>query len=244
MCHLVAHRGQQETFPENTLESIVEAIRCGARAVEFDIQMSADQIPVVCHDVNLLRTSGVDIDITKHKYDEIKNISVGEPLRFENQYSSIMLPTLSAMVKCLKDTPDVLAFVEIKDESISEFGVEIFTAVVVTELQPINNSCVILANNLDVLLFLKAKQSIPVGWIIHGWNEDLFAKAAEYGVEYLVIHQQHLPTYNYDYKSDPWKWFVYEIDNPEIASRLFEQGVAFVETNNICKLIKEVDSYQ
>ena len=55
MSKIVAHRGQNTTHPENTLDSIKKAVDCGAKAVEFDVQMSTDHIPLVCHDINLQR---------------------------------------------------------------------------------------------------------------------------------------------------------------------------------------------
>src|SRR5210317_1309763 len=105
MSRIVAHRGQQTTFPENTLEGIQEAIRCGAKAVEFDVQMTADHIPVVCHDMNLLRTAGIDLDITENRYADMEAISVGEPSRFAEQYLSVKLPSLKDMVTQLTATP-------------------------------------------------------------------------------------------------------------------------------------------
>ena len=85
MSRLVAHRGQPFTFPENTLESIQQAISCGASAVEFDVQMTADHVPVISHNSSLLKTAGIDLNITKAKYTDLKGICVGEKSRFAEQ---------------------------------------------------------------------------------------------------------------------------------------------------------------
>ncbi len=53
----VGHRGAAAYAPENTVASFDEAVRLGARAVEFDLRLSADGVPVVLHDDTLDRTT-------------------------------------------------------------------------------------------------------------------------------------------------------------------------------------------
>ena len=244
MSSIVAHRGQQATFPENTLEGVQEAIRCGARAVEFDVQMSADHIPVVCHDVNLLRTAGIDMDITQNRYADMQTISVGEPSRFSEQYASVTLPSLQNVINQLTDIPDVLAFVELKDESIDVFGIDNFIEPVIKQLLPIKDHCIVIADNLQALIRLKQDAGLPVGWIIHRWDEDDFRLAKQQHLDYLVINHKYFPEQQHDFSSDPWQWVIYETRNPDKAVRLFEQGAAFVETDDACQLLNRLPGYK
>jgi len=46
---IVAHRGIPTEAPENTIASFQRAVKLGADAIELDIRLSADQIPVVYH---------------------------------------------------------------------------------------------------------------------------------------------------------------------------------------------------
>ena len=71
---IIGHRGAAGLAPENTLAGIEAAIKAGVDAVEFDIRKTADNVLVLCHDKSLLRTHGVDIDITESTYDDIKLI--------------------------------------------------------------------------------------------------------------------------------------------------------------------------
>ena len=51
-----AHRGfHQSPFVENTLEAMIEAQKRGAEMVEFDVQLTKDQVPVLFHDPDLFR---------------------------------------------------------------------------------------------------------------------------------------------------------------------------------------------
>lgn len=46
---IVAHRGAHDQVPENTLPAFERAIELGADAVELDVRLTADGIPVVYH---------------------------------------------------------------------------------------------------------------------------------------------------------------------------------------------------
>jgi len=51
-----AHRGASARQPENTIAAFQAAIAGGADGVEFDVQLSADGVPVVIHDEKVDRT--------------------------------------------------------------------------------------------------------------------------------------------------------------------------------------------
>ena len=242
MSLLVAHRGQKSSFPENTLESIHQAISCGAKAVEFDVQMTADYVPVVCHDVSLLKSAGVDINITEVKYTDIKDISVGEPARFAEKYQAVTLPSLQAMVAMLQASPQVMVFIELKNTIMDAFGIQCFVKHVITQLEPIKQHCVVIADNLQALLSLKQQTSIPIGWIIHRWkNKDLIL-AERSQIEYLVINYKYYRGQQHNFAADSWRWVMYETCDPDRALALFDSGVDFVETDNICFMLKQLSA--
>ena len=54
---VVAHRGSSSSHPENTLEAFAAAVEAGAQAVETDVRLSADGVPVVFHDAEVSRTT-------------------------------------------------------------------------------------------------------------------------------------------------------------------------------------------
>ena len=244
MSQLVAHRGQIFTFPENTLESIQEAISCGATAIEFDVQMTADHVPVICHNSTLLKTAGVNINITETNYADLKDISVGEKSRFAEQYLSVTLPSLQDMVTMLNDSPHVMVFVELKDESVDVFGINCFVKQLITQLAPIQQHCAVIADNLQALLTLRQQSTIPVGWIIHRWHENDLKLAKKSEVDYMVINHKYCSAHDYDFAADNWHWMIYETSDADKAVALFNQGIRFVETNNICSMLKQLADYK
>jgi len=55
---VIAHRGASATAPENTAAAVRLAVRGGADAVECDVQLSRDGVPIVFHDDDLRRLCG------------------------------------------------------------------------------------------------------------------------------------------------------------------------------------------
>jgi glycerophosphoryl diester phosphodiesterase len=55
---LIAHRGFSSQAPENTFAAFDLAIDNGFAAIELDVQLTADGIPVVLHDGGLRRVAG------------------------------------------------------------------------------------------------------------------------------------------------------------------------------------------
>ena len=56
---LLAHRGWASRYPENSLVGIEAALVAGVACVEIDVQLSADHVPMVIHDLGLERTAGI-----------------------------------------------------------------------------------------------------------------------------------------------------------------------------------------
>jgi glycerophosphoryl diester phosphodiesterase len=74
---VVAHRGASATSPENTLEAFDAAVACGAPAVEFDVRLSADGVPVVVHDADVARVAGVPGLVHELTVEELRRLDAG-----------------------------------------------------------------------------------------------------------------------------------------------------------------------
>ena len=71
-CADYAHRGLHGgTLPENSLPAFVAARDLGY-GIELDVHITAEGTPAVIHDPSLLRTAGVDIDITAMADGDVK----------------------------------------------------------------------------------------------------------------------------------------------------------------------------
>jgi glycerophosphoryl diester phosphodiesterase len=75
---VVAHRGSPVSRPENTLASFEEAVRLGARIVEFDVRLARDGEPVVMHDPTVDRTTNGTGNVHELAVADIRALDAGD----------------------------------------------------------------------------------------------------------------------------------------------------------------------
>ncbi|HEY9328333.1 MAG TPA: glycerophosphodiester phosphodiesterase [Streptomyces sp.] len=73
----VAHRGDPYRVRENTLRSIRSAIERGADAVEIDVRVTRDGVPVLLHDATLERLWGHDVRLDRLTHQELTELAEG-----------------------------------------------------------------------------------------------------------------------------------------------------------------------
>jgi glycerophosphoryl diester phosphodiesterase len=73
---IVAHRGIPTEAPENTIESFQRAIELGADAIELDVRLSSDQIPVVYHYFYLQENTSASGAIFDFTLKQLRNVRV------------------------------------------------------------------------------------------------------------------------------------------------------------------------
>ncbi|MFI8950873.1 glycerophosphodiester phosphodiesterase [Streptomyces sp. NPDC053750] len=73
----VAHRGDPYRFRENTIASLRSALRCGADAVETDVRLTRDGVPVLLHDETLKRLWQQDRPLRALSAEEVRELTAG-----------------------------------------------------------------------------------------------------------------------------------------------------------------------
>ncbi|MEU8692960.1 glycerophosphodiester phosphodiesterase [Streptomyces sp. NPDC048665] len=73
----VAHRGDPYRFRENTTDSLRSALDQGADAVEIDVRLSRDGVPVLLHDETLKRLWEVDRPLAALSAEEVRGLTAG-----------------------------------------------------------------------------------------------------------------------------------------------------------------------
>ncbi|MEU9623811.1 glycerophosphodiester phosphodiesterase [Streptomyces sp. NPDC048155] len=73
----VAHRGDPYRVRENTLLSIRSALDRGADAVEIDVRVTRDGVPVLLHDATLGRLWGHDLRLDRLTHEELTGLTAG-----------------------------------------------------------------------------------------------------------------------------------------------------------------------
>lgn len=75
---LYAHRGACRIYPENTLAAFRRALEEGANALELDVRLTADGQVVVCHDPTGRAQAGVDAEVCRSTWDEVRRWELGQ----------------------------------------------------------------------------------------------------------------------------------------------------------------------
>jgi glycerophosphoryl diester phosphodiesterase len=75
--HVIAHRGASGTCPENTRAAFDEARRQHADGIEFDVQLSADEVLVVHHDRTLRKTTGLRQSVRRVPMARLERLDFG-----------------------------------------------------------------------------------------------------------------------------------------------------------------------
>ncbi|MEU5520196.1 glycerophosphodiester phosphodiesterase [Streptomyces sp. NPDC047860] len=116
----VAHRGDPYRFRENTLPSLRSALRRGADAVEIDVRLTRDGVPVLLHDDTLKRLWEHDRPLASLSWEEVRGVTDGGvPTLLE----ALAATDGSRVMIDLPGTPDVRAARRVVDV-VRESGAE------------------------------------------------------------------------------------------------------------------------
>jgi len=74
---IIGHRGAAGHAPENTPASFSAAVAMGVDGVEFDVQFTADDEPIVLHDETLERMAGVAARVSDYSASRLSGFDVG-----------------------------------------------------------------------------------------------------------------------------------------------------------------------
>src|SRR6188768_3492913 len=74
---VIGHRGNRAHSPEETLDSLLEAVALGVDGLEFDLQVSRDGQLVLMHDPTLDRTTSESGLVSEHTLAELQQTDAG-----------------------------------------------------------------------------------------------------------------------------------------------------------------------
>jgi glycerophosphoryl diester phosphodiesterase len=234
----VAHRGDPVKYPENTLPGYRAAMEYGARYVELDIQLTADEVPVLLHDINLLRMSGIDQDIVNIHVKDLENYPASHPERFGNKFLNNRFCSLEEFANWFSDWPDATVFVEIKAESVRHFGVELVVEAVYRSVESILGQCVVISFDDAVVERARTRNLTRFGWVLPRWGTDIERRAGELEPGFLFCDKELLPEGGDTRWDGTWEWVIYNLDDPVEADEMIERGLRYLETNCIGEMLE------
>jgi glycerophosphoryl diester phosphodiesterase len=107
---VIAHRGDVESSPENTMEAFRGALEKGTDGVELDVRLSRDGHVVVMHDRRVDRTTNGRGPVGNLTLAQLKELDAGS--WYDARFKGVKVPTLDEV---LEELPrDFLLDVELK----------------------------------------------------------------------------------------------------------------------------------
>lgn len=231
---LVAHRGYAAAWPENTLPALEAAVAAGARWVEVDVQLCADGVAVLLHDADLERVAGRAGSIFELTAAELAEVPVGEPARFGTRFSDARAPTLVQFSTWLADHAGVQAFVELKDESIQQFGRAAVLAACQDAMAPLHGRWVPIAADYQVLQLAAEGGAARLGWVVREFDAASADRARALPARWLFRNHRRLP--DGPLAPGPWDWVCYEVGDVDTARDLLARGARWLETMDFVTL--------
>jgi glycerophosphoryl diester phosphodiesterase len=110
---LLAHRGDKNYAPENTLPAFEQAIQKGADGVELDAKLTADGHVVVIHDSTVDRTTDGEGRVVSLTLEALRKLDAGK--WFDKKFSGTKVPLLEEVFETIGR--DKIINIELKNYS-------------------------------------------------------------------------------------------------------------------------------
>ncbi|MGH7517899.1 MAG: glycerophosphodiester phosphodiesterase family protein [Gemmatimonadales bacterium] len=214
---VIAHRGASAHAPENTMAAFDLALRQGADALELDVRLSRDGVPIVLHDPTLDRTTRLRGPAAAHTATELR---------------SALVPSLAEVLGAFPRTP---LLIDLKEAA---------AQLAVRELLLSHGAldrCVVAGDDDAVLrgfrgtAFATGACRSDVASLYRRAALRILPSSVSYRLLSVPVRHRGLPV--------PTRWFVtaakalgcpvhvWTVDAPGLARRLWARGVAGIVTN-------------
>ena len=108
---VIGHRGASARAPENTLPAFQLAVEEGAEALELDVHITGDDVPVVIHDATLGRTTDLNGAVAAQPLERVRQADAGARFSpdggrtFPWRGRGVRVPTLGEVLTAFPDMP-------------------------------------------------------------------------------------------------------------------------------------------
>ena len=231
------HRGYCAKYPENTMLSFEAAINLGVDAIEFDVWLTKDKVPVLMHDGNAYRTCGVDRTLREMSLEEVKQLEPAYTKKFGDVYQNmgIKVPALEELLQfCKEKCPQLILGVEIKEYT--EENVDLTVALL--KKYGFFERCYFYAFNGRIIKYIKTKYNgRTMGYPDFEMGEfasDTYEYYCEIGLSMGLVKSEILPVY----LAKNMPIHMYCADTVEDVKLCIEKGAALITANDPVPLLQ------
>ncbi len=235
----LAHRGGGKLAPENTLAALRCGLAYGFRAVEFDVMLARDGVPVVMHDPYLGRTVAGSGNVFDYDAAELVQMDAGS--WFSGQFRAEPVPLFTQYVDFCKAN-GIWMNIEIKpapgfEHETGTVVARLTRALFAPEVGQDDASQLPLLSSFSVAALAAAQAGAPdlprallLDTIEPGWDEQ----ATSLGVVAIHTNHRHLtPPLAHRVKQAGFGLFCYTVNDPARATEIMGWGVDGMCTDRI-----------
>jgi glycerophosphoryl diester phosphodiesterase len=237
---VVAHRGASVDLPENTQEAFQGALDAGADAVELDVRLTSDGIPVVMHDPHVSRTTDGVGGVHELTLAEVKRLDASGGLHRAGGRTEV--PTLREVLDLLSGRAAVnLEIKNIPGEPSFDSPREAAVRAALDELEAAAFAGPVLISSFNWLSIERSQElapDVPTGFL------SIAAVAAHAALDYVRQHGHAFVLPNVaplekagqglvaEAHQDGIRVGTWTVDEPETLATLFSWGVDAVASND------------
>lgn len=230
------HRGYAAKYPENTMISFKAALELGVDAIEFDVWLTADKVPVLIHDGNCLRTCGKDVHVRDLTLAQVKELEAAYTQKFGDTYvgQGVQIPTLEELlILCMEKYPNIKLGVEIKEYT--EENVDLTVALL--KKYGFFDTCYFYAFNGRIIKYLDEKyDGRTMGYPdfqMRNYEPDSYSYYAELGLALGFVRSEIFPIY----AAKNLPMHMYCADTAEDVQMCIEKGADLITANDPVPLL-------
>ncbi|HET8690269.1 MAG TPA: glycerophosphodiester phosphodiesterase, partial [Candidatus Saccharimonadales bacterium] len=226
---IIGHRGSSGTIPENTIESLTEAIRVGADILEFDVRLTKDKRPVLAHDRHILKAH--------HRLDYYRRHTLAE-LKQRTKNSRYPATTLEQALRVSYGR--IVINIEIKESAAVEPILKVAKKYIKTKGDWDN----ILFSSSSPFILRKLRKAAPKAnlSLVHYSNPLTFLVwYRSLDLTAVGFHRLYLPSFSLSVAKELGLFtYVYTVNRPQAAKKLLDKGVDGLVTDYPATMLKEV----
>ncbi len=245
---IIAHRGESFDAPENTLAAINLAWERGAKAVEIDIRLTADNKIVVIHDKDTLRITGEKKIIGSTSLKELKLLNTG--FHKEGNWNNERIPTLNEVLETVPSDGKLIIEIKSDDSILPKLVHEL------SQSKLNHNQIEIIA--FDINTMAKAKQLMPeyrMLWLLSldyklPWQlvphntKQIIKKVNKSNLDGINVWAGKLLTHSFisEFKEAGLLVYTWTVDDPEKAKTIINYGIDGLTTNRAGWMMEQLES--
>lgn len=189
MCgKIFAHRGASKLAPENTMPAFEMAYQLKADAIETDVQLTKDHIPVLFHDIRLNRTTNRKGYVKDLTYQELSTLDVGS--WFSKKFIETPVVSLEDFLTWVEDKPLTINL-ELKNNKVAYKHLEDIVLEMVEHFQVADRTILSSFNPTSIQRLAKMTH-IQTAFLTSKRRTDLVEYAQSLGATALHIHYRLL----------------------------------------------------